>query len=406
MNVARFIANKIKNAAGGFSAVVHKIAIVTIALGLAATICSFLIMLGFQHNVQNKIFDFSAHIIVNRLTDNNSVEEPPFPFNPLVDSALRHPSIAHVQEFAHKAGLVKRQSELLGILLKGVGKSFDSQRFSSNMVEGRFIAMPDSGYSKDIVLSRHIANKLNANVGDELIVHFFQNPPRNRKLRVSGIYETNLSEYFDGKVILCDLRLIQRLNDWPPNFVGGIQVFLKNNTPEITIEVDQHLADALPFDIYSEPTAKRYFQVFDWLALISRQVNFLLIIILAVVGFNMISVIIILVMERTQMIGLLKAMGSPNAVIRKIFIYQGLSLLSKGLLWGNVVGLGLCWLQHQFKFITLDAQSYYMPYVPVYWHWPTVALLNLATFVVVFAVVIFPAMLVARVNPIQAIKFD
>lgn len=385
----------------------HKIAVASIGLGLAAAILSFLIMKGFQEKVQEKMFAFSAHLNINKLTPNNSVEEPGFDINfDLVTKPEAYPFIDHVQEFAHKPGLIKTDDEVLGVLLKGVAPSFDQQRFSENMVNGKFITFKDSGNSNDVVISQIISNKLRLTIGDDLMVHFFQDPPRFRKLRVSGIYETNLSDYFDNKIILCDLKLLQRLNNWPDSVAGGLQVYLKDSKPENIQAAFNHLVDTVPFDLYVEKTSERYIQVFEWLNLITRQVNILLIVILAVVCVNMVSVVLILVMERTAMIGLLKALGSANTLIRRIFIYQGINLIFRGLLIGNVLGLGLCLLQDKLKVIKLDARNYYMSYVPISWNWDIVLILNLLVFAVVWVVLLIPVSAVGRINPIQAIRFD
>lgn len=342
----------------------------------------------------------------------NSVEEAPFDINFNVYNQQEELDfVDHMQEYAHKAGLIKTNSEVLGVVLKGVGKSFDTAAFSAkNMIAGKFIHFPDSGYANQIVLSKAIANKLNATVGDAVTIHFFQNPPRFRKLQVSGIYETNLSEYFDGKVVIGDIRLIQRLNNWADSIAGGIEVFLRNN---ISVEEAQYRLEALleqdmkkNFDKDVETIREKYIQVFEWLDLLDRQVGILLVIILFVICVNMISIILILVMERTQMIGMLKAMGGSNGLIRSIFIYNGISLIAKGLLLGNVLGIGLCYLQDRFKLIPLNPEDYYMKFVPVSWHWEVILLLNALTFLIVTVVLLLPTAIVARITPIKAIRFD
>jgi lipoprotein-releasing system permease protein len=314
----------------------------------------------------------------------------------------KFPYIDHLQEYIYKTGLIKTGDEVLGIVIKGIGKRFDQREFQSYIVEGRFLNLPDSGYAREIVLSRQIANKLKTKVGDDVVVHFFQNPPRLRKLKVVGIYETNLSEYFDDKMIIGDIRMIQKLNDWGRSTAGGIEVFLKN--PD---DLERATYD---LDIYSDVRviwmSDKYAQVFEWLDLLSRQVNILLVIILAVVCVNMISIVLILVMERTQMIGILKALGGSNRLIRSVFIYNGISLIGKGLLFGNALGLGLCWLQYKFKFMKLNPQDYYMSVVPISWHWEIVLMLNALTFIVVCAVLLVPTTVISKVNPIKAIRFD
>lgn len=446
MNLSYFIFKRInrKNKTG-FSAAIHNIAVVSIGIGLGAAILSFLIMKGFQDTVKNKIFGFSGHLLVTKYSDNNSTEETPIDFHiDVYDHVDEYPFISHIQEFAHKPGLVKTDNEVLGVVVKGVGRSFDQQAFQSSMIEGRFISFPDSAYANEVVISRTIADKVNAKVGDAIIVHFFQNPPRLRKLTITGIYETNLAEYFDTRIIICDIRMIQQLNDWSDSIAGGLEVFL-NFDPTVPVVADgeirpedefdaefygepeqgtiaeffefdfvskrineakQEVALRMDYDLNVERVSDRYIHVFDWLKLLSRQVNILLIIILTVISLNMISIILILVMERTQMIGLLKAMGAPNRMIRQVFILNGISLIVKGLALGNVLGLGLCYLQDRFRIVTLNPHDYYMSFVPVSWNWEIVIFLNLLTFVVVTLVLLVPTMIISGVNPIKAMRFD
>ena len=456
MNLSYFISKRIRQGQdSSFSSIIHKIAVASIAIGLSAAIVSFLIMQGFQSEVKNKIYSFSNHILITKFTMNNAVEEESFNY---VTDLQQHPEqfgfVTHVQEYSHKAGLIKSEEDMMGIVFKGVGKSFDAGQFSKNLVEGEFIHFPDSAYALEVVLSRVIADKINVKAGDDIVVHFFQNPPRFRKLKVTGIYETNLSDYFDGKVIIGDLRLVQRLNEWPADEAGGLEIKLNLNyysgfqlwknalsrhleridevilsNPEYTgnrmlgslsalwefqYDHDKAALEAsareiglsIDYDLYIETVRDKYIQLFEWLDLIKRQVRILLIIILVVVCVNMISVILILVMERTQMVGILKAMGAQDQLIRSVFVYNGMSLIAKGLLLGNAIGLGLCFLQDYFKFIPLDPHDYYMEYVPIEWGWDTVLLLNIIVFATVTLVLMIPTRFITRINPIQAIRFD
>jgi lipoprotein-releasing system permease protein len=406
LNLSYFISKKItSDHKEGFASTINTIAIFSIAIGLAACIVSFLIMKGFQETVKNKIYNFSGHLIITQFSMNNSPEEIPMNFRiDLYNRQHEFDFIHHVQEYAHKAGLVKTENEVVGVVIKGVGKSFDQKMFSENMVEGKFITFPDSNYSSEIVLSRTIAQLLDTKVGDNIIIHFFQNPPRFRKLKVVGIYETNLSEYFDSKVILGDIRLIQRLNEWPDSIAGGLEVFV--NDPADVDEAGTEIGEMMDYDLNIEKVSDKYIQVFEWLNLLSRQVNILLIIILTVVCVNMISIVLILVMERTQMIGLLKALGAKDGFIRSIFLFNGVQLIVKGLLLGNILGLGLCYLQYRFQFIKLNPKDYYMSYVPISWQWDIVLGLNLLTFIIVSLVLLLPTMVISRVSPIKAIRFD
>jgi lipoprotein-releasing system permease protein len=408
LNLSYFISKRISSGQKeGFSSTIHTIAIVSIAIGLAASIISFLIMKGFQETVKNKIFSFSGHLIITKFSMNNSPEEQAMNYQvELYKNPQKFPFIRHIQEYAHKTGLVKTDDEVVGVVIKGVGRSFDLNSFSENMVEGEFIQFPDSGYANQVVLSKTIANTLKASVGDDLIIHFFQNPPRFRKLKVVGIYETNLSEYFDSKVIFGDIRMIQRLNSWSDSLAGGLEVFVKDvNKVTQAHEALDEVVDS-DYEKNVEAVSDKFIQVFEWLSLLSRQVNILLVIILMVVCVNMISIVLILVMERTQMIGLLKALGASHQLIRSIFVYNGINLILKGLLLGNVIGLGFCFIQHQFKIIRLNPKDYYMSFVPISWHWEIVGLLNAITLIIVTLVLLFPTTAIARINPIKAIRFD
>lgn len=406
MNLSYFISRRISRGyEEGFSSTIHKIAIVSIAIGLAASIVSFLIMKGFQETVKEKIYSFSGHIRITKFSMNNSTEEQPMDYQiDLYKEQEKYPFVRHIQEFANKVGVVKTDDEAWGVLIKGVGRSFDLESFKDNMVKGDFIQFRDSGYSNQVVLSKIIATKLNKDVGDEIIVHFFQNPPRFRRLKVTGVYETNLSEYFDSRIILCDIRMIQRLNDWPDSVAGGLEVFVSD--PDQIDNAGIAIGEMMDYDLNIERVSDRFIQVFEWLELLSRQVNILLGIILTVVCVNMISIVLILVMERTQMIGMLKALGASNGFIRSIFIYNGVNLILKGLLLGNLLGLGLCFIQWKFKLIELNPRDYYMSVVPISWHWDIVILLNLITLGLVTLILLLPTMAIARITPMKAIRFD
>lgn len=406
MNFPYYISKRIrKSTQGSFSSTIHRIAVASIGLGLGIMIISFLILFGFQNTVKEKLFGFSGHLQVTKYTLSNVIED--LPISNRNDFYLNYKEIEgirHVQQYAFKAGLIRTKEEILGVIMKGVDTDFDIDKFSKNMIAGDFIKVDTSAYSKQAVISQVIANKLNLSVGDQMTIHIFQNPPRARKLTVSGIYETNLSEYFDDKIILTDIGLIRRLNNWADSLSGGYEVYLDDHTK--IDQVESVLDNTLDYNLFVENITDKYVQVFDWLHLIRRQVNVFLGLILCVVCFNMISIILILIMERTQMIGMFKALGATNKQVRMIFNYSGLQLLGKGLLLGNVIGLSLCAVQYFFRIIPLEAKDYYMSYVPISWDWDVVIILNLFTLIVVYAILAIPTLLIIRINPIKAIKFD
>lgn len=407
MNLSYFISRRITSEqTRGFSAAIHRIAVASIGIGLAACIVSFLVMLGFQETVKNKVYGFTGHLLITKFTMSNAMEEEAMNFHiDVYDNPERFPFVAHVQEYAHKGGLIKTSTdEVLGVFVKGVGPRFDASAFGVNMVEGTFIDFPDSTHAGQAVVSRMIADKINAKVGDDIVVHFFQNPPRFRRLKITGIYETNLSEYFDGRFIISDIRMIQRLNDWSDSIAGGLEVFVKRESQAELAQ--EEIGESMDFDLNIELVKDKFLQVFEWLNLVRRQVNILLAIILVVVCVNMVSIVLILVMERTQMIGVLKAMGARNGFIRSIFVFNGVNLIFKGLLLGNILGLAACFLQWKFQLVKLNAHDYYMSYVPIGWHWDIIIVLNCLTFCVVTLVLLIPTMVIARIHPIKSIRFD
>lgn len=368
-------------------------------------IISFLILFGFQNTVKEKLFGFSGHLQITKYTLSSSVEE--LPVSNKNDFYLNYDKIdgiRHVQQYAYKHGLIRTKEEILGVVMKGVDTDFDVDQFSENMIEGKFLEVDTSSYSKQVVISKVIANKLNLSLGDQMTIHFFQNPPRARRLTISGIYETNLSEYFDDKVILADMGLIRRLNNWADSLSGGYEVYLDDYRQ--VDDVNAQLDDMLDYNLFVENISDKYIQIFDWLHLIRRQVNIFLGLILAVVCFNMVSIILILIMERTQMIGMFKALGTTNKQVRMIFNYAGLQLLGKGLLLGDAIGLSLCAIQYFFHVIPLEAKDYYMSYVPISWDWDVVLILNGLTLIVVYAILAIPTLLIVRIRPIKAIRFD
>lgn len=371
---------------------------------------SFLILGGFKKEVKDKIFAFSGNIQVTRYSLNNTLQEEPISINNVI---YQHPDsfdfISRVETFAHKAGLLQTEEEVYGAFMKGVSQDADSLRFLNSLEEGGFIRFPEkkngtSNYSLDILISRKIANTLRLSVGDDVRMYFIDPPnTRIRKLNIRGIYNTSIEE-FDEQVIIGDVALIQRLNNWPDSLVGGFEVFLKDGA-----NIDKaanELRNEVDYDLYVEKINDKYVQMFEWLELINNNVVVFLGLILFVACFNIVSILLILIMERTQMIGVLKALGAKNSQIRKIFTYNGLILIGKGMLMGNLIGVGFGALQYYFKIIPLDPENYYMEFVPIQWDFSSILLLNLLTFIIVGLVLNIPTAIIMRINPIRAIRFD
>ena len=405
MNLPLFISSRINKAnKRSFSAVIHKIAVASIALGLAVMIVSFLILRGFQQTISDKVVSFGGHLQVTRYTFGNMYAENPIS-NKLdfYQNPEKYPLIEHVQQFAYKPGLLKTKDEVLGVMLKGLGKRFDRERFIPNMIEGTFPSMEDTAVSSDVVISQNIADKLRLNVGDDVIMYFVQNPPRFRKLSVAGIYSTGMED-FDQSLILGDIDLVRQLNNWNDTLTGGLEVYIKDF--DKINEAQEQLYGLTNYSYYVDKITDRNIQIFEWLNLLNRNVVIFLGLILFVACFNMVSILLILIMERTPMIGILMALGATNGQLRRIFITNGMLLVLKGILLGNVIALGFGFLQQQFKIIPLDKENYYMDTVPILWDWLIILGLNLLIFVLVMLILLIPATIISRIQPIKAIKFN
>jgi lipoprotein-releasing system permease protein len=288
-------------------------------------------------------------------------------------------------------------------VLKGVSETHGPNSMRQNMVAGKFITYTDTAASTDIVVSRKVANKLRLKIGSEALFYFIQQPPRVRKFRVSGIYQTGLDE-FDEVYVLGDLRQVQELNAWPDSLVGGLEVRLRD-FKQLDRTFDAFNQE-LPYEVRIDKVTDQYAQLFDWLQLLNRNVIIFLVLIIFVATFNMVATIFIMILERTKMIGILKALGASDNQIREMFFFRGVSITLRGLLIGNGVALGFCALQYYFKLIPLDPENYYMDRVPIAWDPTMMVLLNVATLVASGLAVLIPTYLIARIKPMVAIRFD
>ncbi len=401
-NFPFFISQRIRKPdVASFSATVSKIGTVSVALGVAVGIVAFSVLLGFKETIKQKIFLFGAHYQVTKLSLNSSFEELPIPLHSLVyDQSTT--GIAHRQGVAHKAGILKTADELHGAIIKGVGKDYDWAALKNTLIAGRIIAFADSGYSNEVILSNTIAKTLQLKIGQSVVMYFVQNPPRARKLKVVGIYETNVEE-FDNQLVVGDIALVQKLNGWGRDSVGTIEFFVQDFAQ--IQPAGQKLKDKIGIEMKIESVVERFPALFDWLNLLDQNTSVLMGLILFVACFNIISVLLVMMMERTPMIGLLKTLGSPNAQIRKIFFYVGIQITIKGLIIGNIVGLGLCWLQQYFRVVPLDPVNYYMATVPVEFNWPMILILNAATLLLISVILLIPVLVVGSIEPVKALRF-
>lgn len=383
------------------------ISTVVIAFGITMMLLAFTILQGFKTRIQEKIFNFGAHIQVTKYDLKKSQEESPLSTNTaLFQKPEGVKGIEHIQVFSNKPGLLRTQEDIMGVIYKGVGKNFRVNAFEENLQEGRFINFPDSIYSSEIVISRHMANKLKLGIGDKVIIIFSNaksDRPSYKPLKVAGIYQTGLEE-FDKHIIIGDIRLNQFLNNWDDTLVGGYEIFIKDF--ERLDQVTEEVFEYMDYDMQIERITDKYIQIFDWMHLLDRNVAVLIGIMLFVVCFNITATLLIMIMERTNMIGILRALGASTGQVRRIFIFNGLNLILRGLLVGNLIGLGVGFLQYKLKIIPLDPENYYMDHVPVEFNWLFILGLNVLVLIIIALVLLIPAMFISRMKPIKSIRFS
>jgi lipoprotein-releasing system permease protein len=388
-----------------------KIAIAGIAIGLAVMILAVSIVTGFKQEIRNKVIGFGSHIQIMNFDSNISYETIPInkdqDFIPEIE---RLDDVRHIQPFATKAGIISTREDIQGVVLKGIDENFDWSFFEQNMVQGRKFNISDTVISNEAVISRTIASLLRLNVGDDFNMFFVQDPPRARRFTISGIYDTGLEE-LDRLFIMGDLRHIQRLNDWDEHQVSGFEILLRNydNLERVTEQVDDIAGNFFTRDLSRlrvVSISSKYPQFFDWLELLDMNVLVILSLMVIVAGFNMVSGLLILILERTGMIGILKAIGLENARLRKIFLYQSAFLIAKGLFWGNIIGIGLALVQQYTGFIKLDQASYFISVVPVNLRISHLFMLNAGTMIITIAMLIIPSYIIGRISPEKTIRFD
>jgi len=410
LNVASFIARRIAfNQQKSFSRFIIRLALSATVISVAAMIIAIAFTNGFQHAISQKIFSFWGHIRVQHFQPQHlsMSEELPIEQNDTVVSLLRqNPAIRTIQPFATRNALLKTSETLEGILFKGVEKTYDFNNINRFLEAGRWINFPDSGYSNEINLSASTARELKLAVNDQVLIYFIQSdgsPPRARKLTLAGIYNTGIEEY-DKMIALGDIRLIQRLNDWNRNEIGGYEIFLKDYRQMDS--VNTAIFYELPQGWNSLTTRELNPNIFDWLNLQDQTVLIVLLIMTVVAVLNLITCLIILVLERTRMAGVLKALGARDTVIQKIFLYHGALIAIGGIVLGNVAGLGLCWLQQRYGFISLPEEMYYISKAEVYIAGWQVLLVNIVTLLICVLVLIIPTFIIRKIEPVKAIRFE
>lgn len=394
-----------------FSRPINVIAIVGIAMGLAVMILAVAILTGFKQQIREKVVGFGSHIQIMNLDLNISFETTPISDTQEFISKIKQiPGIEHIEVFATKAGIIKTDEDIQGVVLKGIGSDFDWSYFKSNMVDGSVFKVTDTVRTDKVIISKKISDMLKLKTGDSFAMLFIQDPPRMRKFTISGIYETSLEE-FDKMYVYCDIGHIKRLNGWRDDQVSGFEIFI-NDFGKLD-EMTSSVRDAIGYKIIEGDTKFkvtnirfRYPQIFDWLNFQDINVIIIILLMLIVAGFNMISGLLILILEKTNMIGVLKSLGAEDITIRRVFLYQAAYLIGKGLFWGNFIGIGLAYLQLKTGLITLDPTSYYIKTVPVNLQLTHILLLNAGTMAAIIIMLLVPSQLISRISPVKAIRYD
>lgn len=411
LNLEYFIAKRLitaKHFKSSISAPIIKIAISAIAIGMIMMIVSVATGIGLQQKIREKVSAFNGHVIISNY-DNNQSEVTLVPISKKQDFYPKFnsvPEVTHIQAIASKAGIIRTETAFEGIILKGAGADYNWNNIKEYIVSGR---LPDfsKGINQEVVISQFLADRLNLKAGDSFNTFFIkenQNQlPNSRRFKITGIFNSGFQE-FDATYIIGDIRHIQRMNKWKPNQVGAFEVFVN----------DFDNIEAIGEKVYEKTTStqdtrtivEKYSYIFEWLKLFDFNIIIILAVMILVATINMVVALLVLILERTQMIGILKALGASNWSVRKIFLYNAFYLIVRGLFWGNLIGISLLLIQQYFGIITLNPENYYVNQAPVYLNWGYVLLLNLLTVTVCFLVLLIPSYIITKISPVKAIRFD
>ena len=413
MNLELFIAKRLitgKEHKISISAPIIKIAIAAIAIGVVMMLIALATGVGLKRKIREKVAAFNGHIQISNYDNNNSeVSVSPIGLNQDFYPEFKDvEGVAHVQAVATKGGIIRTEETFEGMLAKGVGEDYDWTVFKEYILDGR---LPDySGkLNEEVLISKMMANRLQLKVGDSFFSFFLRDGdaskvPNNRKFEIVGIYDSGFEE-FDATYVFVDIRHIQRMNKWNTDEIGNFEVFLENfdQLEEKSNEIYGKTISSLD----TQNIKTKYYRIFEWIGLFDFNIALIIGIMIIVGGINMITALLVLILERTQMIGVLKALGSANWSIRKVFLYNATYLIGVGLLWGNVLGLGLLYLQNRFRIFKFpNPEEYYIDYIPVYIDVPTVVLLNLGVMALCLLMLLLPSHIITKITPVKAIRFE
>ncbi len=411
MNYELYLAKRIiatKQYKGSISSPIIKIAITAIALGIIIMMITISSVFGLQYKIKEKISGFNGHVQITSYEDNNS----PITITPISLEQKFYPNfttidgIKRVQIFATKGGIIRTKTDFEGVIFKGVDSEYDWSFFESYLTQGNLLSNTDER-SDLVLISELTANRLNLKVGDKFNLFFMKEglnkAPNVRVFTIKGIYNTGFKD-LDENYVLGDIKHIQRLNKWKSNEVGGFEILLEDfdKLEEKGGEIYQEVS----FNLNARTISEQYPAIFDWLQILDTNIIVIISIMILIAGINMITALLVLILERTQMIGILKALGSSNWSIRKVFLYNAMYLIGVGLFWGNLIGIGLLLIQKYFGIVELPSESYYVSVAPVYLGIEYILILNIGTLLLCLFMLLIPSYIVSKINPVKAIKFD
>ncbi len=415
MNFPFFLAHRIYSDNGDNRKVSRpaiRIATIGVAIGLAVMIITVSVVMGFKHTIRDKVVGFGSHIQVESFISSQSATPYPICIDDSLMNVLKHiDGVRHVGRYALTHGILKTDNDFLGVVFKGIGEDYNVQFLEQNLVEGKMQKFSSTKSSYQLLISKRIADKLGLKVGEKVFAYFidYQNV-RARKFTIAGIYETNMTQ-FDETLCFTDLPIPVKLNNWEKDQCSGAELLVNDfdqlqHTSELVIETVNRHTDHDGEILTSHTIQETYPQVFSWLSLLDINVWIILALMICVAGFTMISGLLIIILERTQMIGLMKALGARNKSVRHTFLWFAAFIIGQGMLWGNVIGIGLILIQQHTGFIQLDPANYYVTTAPMELDIPLILLLNVATLLVTLFVLIAPSFLVSRIHPAKSMRYE